>query len=392
LIQTKKITNTDAETVKNRRIPAVFMRGGTSKALVFHARDLPADCAARDRLFCHVMGSPDAYGRQLDGMGGGLSSLSKIVIVEPSERPGIDIDYTFVQIAVDAAIADYSSMCGNMSASVGPFAVDEGLVNIAAIDTEASVSIYNTNTDKQFTARFPVADGKSVETGDFSIPGVSGTGACIQLDYREPGGAATGKLLPADAVVTELTTCNGECIRASLVDSSNPVAFVRAADLGKTATELPQDLDADKDFMHRMETIRKAASVAMGLSDTEAGAARGAPKVAIVAEPDDFTALNGETFNADEFSIAVRIISMGNVHRAITLTGAMCVATAVKIPGTIPHQTARDTGTTIIGNPSGLLPVEAVVQCNDGFHAVSATTYRTQRRLMEGLLPLPPLT
>ena len=156
------------------RIPAVFMRGGTSKALVFHARDLPADREQRDRLFCHFMGSPDAYGRQLDGMGGGLSSLSKIVVIEPSTRPGIDIDYTFVQIAVDEAVADYSSMCGNMSASVGPFAVNEGLVKVSDTVEQTSVSIYNTNTDKQFTAQFPVHNGKAVEAGDFVIPGVSG--------------------------------------------------------------------------------------------------------------------------------------------------------------------------------------------------------------------------
>lgn len=386
--------------MKATKIPAVFMRGGTSKALVFHARDLPVNQADRDKLFCHVMGSPDAYGRQLNGMGGGLSSLSKIVIVEPSERPGIDIDYTFVQIAVDAAVADYSAMCGNMSASVGPFAVDEGLVNTNPTDTEASVIIYNTNTDKQFTARFPVANGKAVETGDFTIPGVSGTGVCIRLDYSDPGGAATGRLLPADEALTELQTTDGERFNVSLVDSSNPVAFIHAADLGKTAAELPQDLDADKSFMQRMERIRCAASVAMGLSQTESTATRGAPKVAIVGEPADFTALNGETFSADEFSIAVRIISMGNVHRAITLTGAMCVATAVHIPGTLPHQVAKraqrqvamnkDSRTTLIGNPSGLLPVEAEVthDSTNSYHAKSATTYRTQRRLMEGLLPV----
>lgn len=372
------------------RIPAVFMRGGTSKALVFHERDLPEDRAQRDLLFCHFMGSPDAYGRQLDGMGGGLSSLSKIVVIEPSSRPGIDIDYTFVQIAVDEAVADYSSMCGNMSASVGPFAVNEGLVKVSDTVEQTSVSIYNTNTDKQFTAQFPVHNGKAVEAGDFVIPGVSGSGACIRLDYKEPGGAATGYLLPAAGeVVTTVHTDNDETFQVSLVDSSNPVAFVNAADLGKTATELPQDLDADDKFMQRMERIRCAASVAMGLSTTTDTTSKGAPKIAIVAAPSDFAALDNRRYNADDFGIAVRIISMGNVHRAITLTGAMCVATAVKIPGTIPCQLARPGKTTVIGNPSGLLPVEAVVSCEGGFHVESTTTYRTQRRLMEGMLPLP---
>ncbi len=365
------------------RIPAVFMRGGTSKAVVFHARDLPAEQSRRDEIFCQVMGSPDAYGRQLNGMGGGLSSLSKVVIVEPSMRPGIDIDYTFVQVAVDEAVADYGSMCGNMSSCIGPFAVDEGLVSVADTATRASVVVYNTNTDKVYEMQFPVSRGRAVEAGDFEIPGVTGTGARIRLQYRDPGGAATGKLLPAGSVVTPLKA-GGTTIEASLIDASNPVAFVRADDLQKQATELPQDLDADKGFMQTMESLRRAASVAMGLSETESSTSLSAPKIAIVAPARNYTALDGRRYQADEFDIAVRIVSMGNVHRAITLTGAMCVATAVRIPGSIPHQLARVSETTNIGNPSGLLPVEAEVSCEDKIRAVSVTTYRTQRRLMEG--------
>ncbi len=365
------------------RIPAVFMRGGTSKAVVFHARDLPAEQSRRDEIFCQVMGSPDAYGRQLNGMGGGLSSLSKVVIVEPSIRPGIDIDYTFVQVAVDEAVADYGSMCGNMSSCIGPFAVDEGLVSVADTATRASVVVYNTNTNKVYEIQFPVSRGRAVETGDFEIPGVTGTGARIRLQYRDPGGAATGKLLPAGSVATPLKA-GGKTIEASLIDASNPVAFVRADDLQKQATELPQDLDADKGFMQTMESLRRAASVAMGLSETESSTSLSAPKIAIVAPARSYTALDGRRYQANEFDIAVRIVSMGNVHRAITLTGAMCVATAVRIPGSIPHQLARVSETTNIGNPSGLLPVEAEVSCDDDIRAVSVTTYRTQRRLMEG--------
>jgi len=231
-----------------------------------------------------------------------------------------------------------------------------------------------------------------------------GSGACVRLNYSSPGGAATGSLLPAGDVISELHTNTGETFQVSLVDSSNPVAFVQASDLGKTATELPQHLDADEDFMLRMEGIRCAASVAMGLSNTAKATRRAAPKVAIVAEPADFTSLDDSNYKAQNFNIAVRIISMGNVHRAITLTGAMCVATAVRIPGTIAHRVARTTETTasqtiaaqtpapettIIGNPSGLLPVEASVSCVDSIHVESTTTYRTQRRLMEGTLPLP---
>jgi len=370
------------------RIPAVFYRGGTSKAVVFHARDLPSDPSMRDKIFLHVMGSPDPYKRQLDGMGGGLSSLSKVVIVEPSTRSGIDVDYTFAQVAVDRAVVDYDSMCGNMSACVGPFAIDEGLVAVAPAASEASVSVFNTNTQKHYTMQVPVANGSAVECGEFSIPGVSTTGAKIRLDYADPGGAVTGRTLPAGDPVTKLEI-DGVFIEASLVDVSNPVVFIRASDVGKNATELPQDLDADEVFMQRVEMIRRAAAVAMGLADTREAASLSAPKMAIVAPPDDFSALDGQRHQATDFDIAVRIVSMGNVHRAITLTGAMCVAAAVRIPGTIPNRVACHRDSTLIGNPSGLLPVQAEVETAASINVVSTTTWRTQRRIMEGSVLVP---
>ena len=370
------------------RIPAVFARGGTSKAVLFKGSDLPRDVDLRNRIFCQILGSPDPYGRQLDGMGGGISSLSKVVIVEPSARGDADIDYTFVQIAVDEAIADYGSMCGNMSASVGPFAVDEGMVK-ATGDT-ATVRVYNTNTDALFIATFPVKDGKSVEEGTFEIPGVSTKGAKIRLDYFDLGGAATGSLLPSGNVRDVLSVdCVGE-IDVSMVDASNPVAFVRAEDLGRTALEAPADLDADRDLMVKLDKIRRAASVAMGMSDRPETAILSNPKIALLGPPGAFTALDGRSYEANSYQIAVRIVSMGNVHRAVTLTGAMCLATALRIPGTIAHELAAERQATLIGNPSGLLPVEAEVRAtDDGFEAVSATTYRTQRRLMEGSILVP---
>ncbi len=368
----------------SRRLPAVFMRGGTSKAVVFKDRDLPRDRDLRDRIFLEIMGSPDPYRRQLDGMGGGLSSLSKVVIVAPSDRPDADIDYTFVQVAVDEPVADYGSMCGNMSSAVGPFAVDEGMV--PATEPETMVRVYNTNTDKLYRATFAVKDGRAVEDGDFEIPGVPGTGARIKLDYFDPGGAATGALMPSGSAVDILDVPGHGRIEASLVDASNPVAYVRAADLGRTALEMPADLDADAALMAKLDAIRRAASVAMGMSKSPEEAVLSNPKVAMVAAPGRFTALDGRAYDADAYDIAVRIVSMGNVHRAVTLTGAMCLATAAKIPGTIPHQLARPSETVLIGNPSGVLPAAAEVSVEDGGQAVarSATTYRTQRRLMQG--------
>ena len=370
------------------RIPAAFIRGGTSKALVFKESDLPPDRPTRDRIFCRILGSPDAYGRQLDGMGGGLSSLSKVVVVEPSARADADVDYTFVQVAVDRAVADYGSMCGNMSASIGPFAVDEGLVQ--APGNEATVRVYNTNTDKIYLATFPVKDGRSVDAGEFEIPGVSGKGAKIRLDYLDPGGAATDALLPTGRTRDVLSIEGPGAVEVSMVDATNPVVFARAADLGRTAMESPAELDSDGALMERLESIRRRASVAMGMSDTPESAGLSNPKVAIVAQPRAFTALDGRSYGPDEYHIAARIVSMGKVHRAVTLTGAMCIAAAARIPGTVPNEVARSAAPTLIGNPSGLLPVEADVRkSGGGFRVVTATTYRTQRRLMDGFVLFP---
>jgi len=308
--------------------------------------------------------------------------------VEPSARDDADIDYTFVQVAVDQPVADYGSMCGNMSSCIGPFAVDEGMVE--APGDEATVRVYNTNTDKLYTATFPTRGGKAVEAGDFQIPGVAGSGARIRLDYLAPGGAVTGALLPSGNARDVLMVDGVGEIEVSLVDASNPVVYVRAADVGKTALELPAVLDADAAVMQTLERIRRAGAVAMGMCTTPDAAKLSNPKIAMIAAPAEFAALDGRVYTGDEYHVAVRIVSMGNVHRAVTLTGAMCLAVAVRIPGTITHDIALGGAPTLIGNPSGLLPVEAEVRtAADGFEAVSATTYRTQRRLMEGAVLYP---
>ena len=370
------------------RIKAAFYRGGTSKAVMFRGVDLPGGHAARDRMFLHVLGSPDPYGRQLDGLGGGLSSLSKAVIVEPSPRPDADLDYTFVQIAVREPVADYGSTCGNMSAAVGPFAVDEGLVRVR--DGEAALTVHNTNTGKLFRTRFPVAGGRAVEAGDFAMPGVPGTGARVTLDYLDPGGAATGRLLPTGHAQDRLEVPGVGVLDASLVDAANPVVFIRARDAGIAGTEPPEALDADAALMDRLERIRRAAAVAMGLAATPGAAPRSNPKIAVVAPPAPFTALDGTAYDPGTMDLTCRLVSMGNMHRAVTLTGAMCAAVAARIEGTLLAPFAASTGPLRIGNPSGILPISADVRAGpEGWHAVSATTYRTQRRLMEGAVLVP---
>ncbi|MEE2717455.1 MAG: PrpF domain-containing protein [SAR324 cluster bacterium] len=372
-----------------KRIPAVFMRGGTSKAVVFHARDLPESQAERDAIFLRVLGSPDPNQRQLDGLGGGLSSLSKVVIVAPSRRPGVDVDYTFAQVAVDRPVVDYSSMCGNMSASVGPFAVDEGLVEGA--DGEATVRIYNTNTDKVFHARFAVQDRAAVEVGDFRIPGVSGSGARITLDYHDPGGAATSGFLPSGKVCDSLDVPGLGEIEVSFVDATNPVVFVRASDLGCTGGESPEVLETDALLLQRLDAIRRLGAVRMGLAETPESASLANPKVAMVGPAAEFTSLDGIHHRPETHDLVVRMVSMERIHRAITLTGAMCTAAAVGVNGSIPNEFADSCVPLRIGSPSGVLPVEAEVrdEGNGRFTAVSVTCYRTQRRLMEGKVLVP---
>lgn len=366
--------------------PAVFYRGGSSKAIMFKASDLPEDKATRDAIFLQAMGSPDPYQRQLNGMGGGLSSLSKVVIVDRSNRSDADLDYTFVQVSVDKPVADYGQMCGNMSSSVGPFALEEGLISVP--DGDARVSIYNTNTRKLFHAQFEVRDGRAVEAGDFVIPGVAGSGSKVALDYIDPGGAATSGLLPSGSVVDSLDIPGHGVIDVSLIDATNPVAFVRAKDLGLYGSEQPDALETESNFMDRMEQIRRVAAVKMGMADNTDSIALSNPKVAIVSSPDKFVAIDGTSYGSDSHDIAIRIVSMGRVHRAVTLTGAMCLGAATQISGSIPGELSGEQAleTIRIGNPSGVLPVQAQIgKTTDGSYTVLRTTsFRTQRRLMEG--------
>jgi len=371
-------------------IPAIFMRGGSSKGVFFHARDLPADRSAQDAIFLSVLGSPDPYGRQLDGMGGGISSLSKAVIIGPPTHPDADVDYLFAQVAVDKPVVDWSSNCGNLSSAVGPFAVDEGLVRMA--DGEALVRIHQVNTKRIIHARFPVRGGKAVTAGDFTMAGVAGSGARIRLDFLAPGGGATGRLLPTGNAQDTLHH-EGRAYAASLIDAANACVFLDARDLGMTGTESPDVIEADPARMALLGALRRQAGVMMGLAATPEKVGLALPKIAVVAPPAAYHALDGAGFTADTHDIAVRMISMERAHRAVPLTGAMCLGVASRIPGSLPHRLAGPPARadeTRVANPSGILSVGAEVrQGSAGWHAESAVVYRSARRLMQGAVAVP---
>ena len=375
--------------MKQLRLPAVFMRGGTSNAVVFHAKDLPRDRAQWDEIFLAAIGSPDPYGRQLDGMGGGVSSVSKVCVVGPSSRPDADIDYTFAQVQVKKAEVDYSANCGNMSSAMGPFAVDEGI--FAVHGKEAVVRIHNTNTHKIIQARFNMDEGLSEVDGELAIPGVSGTGSPVRLEFLQPGGATTGKLLPTGNVTDVIDVPGVGKLTVSMVDAANATVFVRAADLGLTGTEMPDALEGNAEIMKKLGAIRLVASVAMGIAKNAEEAAKksAVPFVGFVSAAQDAALLTGETIQAADIDLTARMLSNGQPHRALPLTVSLCTAVAARIEGSVVHQAARVAGDKNapirIAMPSGILTVAAEVNNKDGkWHAEQGAFYRTQRRLFEG--------
>ncbi|MGI4814208.1 MAG: 2-methylaconitate cis-trans isomerase PrpF family protein [Janthinobacterium lividum] len=371
---------------------AVFARGGTSKALMFHLADLPADRAQWDALFLSAMGSPDPYGRQLDGMGGGVSSLSKVCVIGPPSRPDADVDYTFVQVQISEASCDYSGNCGNMSSAIGPFAIDEGLLQ--ATGEQATVRVHNTNTGKIINSTFPLKDGRSVEAGELVIPGVSGSGAPVRLDFLDPGGASTGKLLPAGQISTVLSVPGVGDVEVSMVDAANACVFVAATSLGLRGNELPAELEENPAVLKQLAAIREAASVAMGITPTleAARAKKLIPFVAFVSGPQDSPSLSGDAIAADSVDLTVRMISNGQPHRALPLTGSLCTAVASQLSESVVQRLARPgrSGALRLGMPSGVITVDAEVQrdanANGGWKAMRGSFFRTTRRLFEGFV------
>ncbi|HEY7580662.1 MAG TPA: PrpF domain-containing protein [Acetobacteraceae bacterium] len=372
--------------------PAVFMRGGTSRAVMFHARDLP-ERGEWDPIFLAAIGSPDPNGRQLDGMGGGISSLSKVCVLAPSDRADADIDYTFAQVQIREARVDYRGNCGNMSSAVGPFAVDEGIVRPNG-DT-AIVRIFNTNTRKIIQSTFPLEDGRAASDGDLAIPGVAGTGAPVRLDFLEPGGATTGRLLPTGNPLDRLNVPDLGWLEVSMVDAANACVFVRARDLGLTGRELPEELERDTSLLERLQSIRREASIAMGITrdDAEARSVAAVPIIGFVAPPMDAPTLSGAAVIAAQVDLTARFLSNGQPHRALPLTASLCTGVAAKIAGTVVAEAlAAGAGTQVrIGMPSGILTVGAELGRNgDGqWVAHSGAFYRTARRLFDGRIYVP---
>lgn len=370
-------------------LPAVFMRGGTSKALVFHARDLPTDRAQWAPIFLAAMGSPDPHGRQLDGMGGGVTSLSKVCVIWPPTREDADVDYSFFQVLVrEARVAEHGN-CGNMSAAIGPFAVDEGLVR--AQGHEATVRIHNTNTRKIIRATFALHDGRAAIDGDLRIPGVAGSGAPVRLDFLDPGGAATGRLLPGGGACQRIDVPGVGRLDVSVVDAANLCVFVAASDLGLAGTALPQALEDDVAALERCRAVGEAAVLSLGLAADAQAARSRLPLIALVSAPADAPTLSGETIAAGDMDLCIRMLSSGQPHRALPATGAVCTAVAMGVAGSIPQRLARTSkagASRQLAMPSGVIPVDADVrhprEGETAPHAVSGTLHRTARRLFDG--------
>lgn len=367
---------------KQNRLPASYYRGGTSRAVIFAQHDLPSSRSKWDRIFLSVIGGNDPNGRQLDGMGGGVSSLSKVCVVGKTKEDDeeADVDYTFAAIGVKNDEVDYSSNCGNMTSAIGPFAVDRGLVDVKD-NGETTVRIRNTNTNKIIHSTFLVADDEAEATGDFAIDGVSGTAGRIKLAFVDPAGSRTGKLLPTGNVIDTLAGIPATCI-----DAGNPCVFVAAGSLAVDGTTLPEALENDTDLLGRLEEIRQEASVAMGLSKTKSQTAGSVPKIAIVSPSTSHRVLSGETITAEEIDLVIRALSVGQPHRAVPITVAMATAAAANIKGTtvaqVTSRTRVDSEGVTVGHSSGKLLVGS--EFDEHGHLKKATVFRTARRLMEG--------
>ncbi|KAI3338394.1 DUF453 domain protein [Ustulina deusta] len=359
---------------RQHSIPASYYRGGTSRGIMVRREDLPSDPSQWDSIFLGCIGSPDPYLRQLDGLGGGISSLSKVCVVGPSSHPGADVDYTFVSLGINNSQVDYSSNCGNMLAAVGPFAIDTGIASVKGVERnedEVTVRIHNTNTDKIIHSSFAVVDGEAAAGGDFAIDGVAGLASPIRLQFMRPAGSRTGKLLPTGSTTDRLGETTVTCI-----DVANPCVFVSASQLGISCDLTPQQIDDHPTLKSTLESIRQMAAVKMGLAPTEDQTPGSVPKIAIVAPPVDPSRSN----------IEVRAISVGQPHRAIPVTVALAIAAAAKLEGTTVFECVgkgdSDKSPTLIHHASGILGVDGAF--SDAGELESATVLRTARRLMEG--------
>jgi 2-methylaconitate isomerase len=384
------------------KIAATYMRGGTSKGVFFRLQDLPPSCqvpgAARDALFMRVIGSPDPYAAQIDGMGGATSSTSKCVILSKSSQPDHDVDYLYGQVSIDKAFVDWSGNCGNLSTGAGAFAIHAGLVDPARIPENGVcvVRIWQANIQKTIIAHVPVSNGQVQETGDFELDGVTFPAAEIVLEFLDPSddGEEGGSMFPTGNLVDELDVPGVGTFKATMITAGIPTVFVNAEDIGYSGTELREQINGDPEQLARFEKIRVAAALRMGLIKTadEALTRQHTPKIAFVAKPKDYLSSSGKTVPAGEIDLLVRALSMGKLHHAMMGTCAVAIGTAAAIPGTLVNLAAGGSAREAVrfGHPSGTLRVGAQAALVDGQWTVTkAIMSRSARILMEGWVRVP---
>jgi 2-methylaconitate cis-trans-isomerase PrpF len=375
----------------SERIRAAIIRGGTSKGVYLLADDLPRDTSTRDKVILSIFGSPDP--RQINGLGGADPLTSKVAIISRSTRPDADVDYTFGYVGIEKGVVDYEGNCGNISQGVGPFAVDEGLVEVREPVTR--VRIFNTNTRKIIEAEVPVSGGKAVTQGDFVLHGVPGTGAKIIMDFVNSGGSKTGKLLPTGNVIDRMELADGRTVRCSLVDAANPAVFVQAEEIGFNGTELPKDTASDPRILAIMEEIRVKAALMMKLAASANAVSPAVPKVAFVAPPRLYHTISGEAISESNHDLLARTKALAVMHKAYAVTGGICVSAAALIEGTVVNEVvgpaARQTGMVRIGHPSGVSSYAVAVakKPSGEFELTKSAVVGTARRIMDGFVYVP---
>jgi 2-methylaconitate isomerase len=385
------------------KIPATYIRGGTSKGVFFRLQDLPTAAqvpgAARDALLLRVIGSPDPYGKQIDGMGGATSSTSKTVILSKSSRPDHDVDYLFGQVSIDSAFVDWSGNCGNLSAAVGSFAISSGLIDASRIPANGmcTVRVWQANISKTIIAHVPITDGQVQETGDFELDGVTFPAAEVQLEFLDPAAeeeGAGGAMFPTGNLVDQLDVPGVGSFNVTMINAGIPTIFLNAAELGYTGTELQDAINSDPVALARFETIRAHGAVRMGLIKQidEAAKRQHTPKVAFVAAPSDYVASSGKQVKTADVDLLVRAMSMGKLHHAMMGTAAVAIGTAAAIPGTLVNLAAGGGARSAVrfGHPSGSLRVGAEArQVNGEWSVTKAIMSRSARVLMEGWVRVP---
>ena len=388
--------------MQQTRIPATYMRGGTSKGVFFRLEDLPPAARvpgpARDALLLRVIGSPDPYRQHIDGMGGATSSTSKCVIISPASQPGHDVDYLYGQVSIDSAFVDWSGNCGNLSSAVGPFAVASGFIDPARLAGDhVEVRIWQANIGKTILARVPLAGGQVQELGDFALDGVAFPAAEIVLEFVDPAddGDDGGAMFPTGHLVDALDVPGIGTLPATMISAGIPTVFVNATDVGCTGSELQADINGDAAALARFEAIRIAGALRMGLiaDASEASGRQHTPKVAFVAPPADYAASSGKRIAATDIDLRVRALSMGKLHHAMMGTASVAIATAAAVPGTLVNLAAGGGSRDAVrfGHPSGTLRVGAQVEQRDGAWTVTrALMSRSARVLMKGEVHVPP--